>query len=166
MRLFMMVGFCVLIFLAAVPKATVSAEDTNACPVTTAPNPPFVPPVPYRATSGPNSFWYGTNGLWTQLGNLGVWSSLPRQGEGYFNKLFLWQEGYDWHKEREPDIIVILRRLDAKNVPVVLSRGGTNAIIGGVSVLLTGVTFPTEGCWEITSYHAGRTLTFVVSVQP
>ena len=164
MQLRLLLSSCVLIVSAFIPKVS-AADDTNACAVTTAPNPPFVPPVPYRAASGPRSFWYGTNELWTQLGNLGVWRSLPRRGEGYFNKLFLWEEGYDWHKEPEPDIIVILRRLDA-NVPVVLSRGGTSAHFGGAWSMLTGVTLPTEGCWEITSYHAGHTLAFVVLVQP
>jgi hypothetical protein len=165
MRLFLMVGFCVLIFGAAVPKTTVSADDTNACSVTNVPATPFVPPIPYQAVAAPNSFWFGTNGLWTSLEMQGVWRSLPRRDDGYFNKLFLWQEGYDVRKEPKPDIIVILRRLDA-DVPLVVSRGGTNAHFGGAWAMLTGVTFPTEGCWEITSYHAGRTLTFVVSVQP
>jgi hypothetical protein len=82
----------------------------------------------------------------------GVWHSLPRRDDGYFNKLFLWQEGYDVQKEPKPEIVVILRRLDS-DVPLVVSRGGTNAHFGGTWAMLTGVTFPTEGCWEITTYH-------------
>jgi hypothetical protein len=153
-----------LILPALVPNL-VAADTANTCPVTTAPNPPFVPPAPYPPNAGQGAFWHGTPGLWTNLGVEGIWRALPRRENGYFNKLFLWQQGYDWRKEPQPDIIVVVRRLDAE-APLVSSRGGTNAIMGKDSAMLTGVTFPTEGCWEVTSYHEGHTLTFVVSVQP
>jgi hypothetical protein len=165
MRLGLIVGLCTLIVSAFVPKASASSDETNTCPITTVPATPFVPPIPYRPTAAPDSFWFGTNGLWTSLGVQGVWHSPPRRDDGYFNKLFLWQEGYDVQKEPKPEIVVILRRLDS-DAPLVVSRGGTNAHFGGTWAMLTGVTFPTEGCWEITTYHAGHLLTFVGSVQP
>jgi len=152
----LILGLCAPVFLALTPEVCAATKDS--CPVTTAPASPFVPPAPYRAIPPPGLFWYGTNGLWTWLPTEGVWRSLT-------NKLFLWQEGYDVHKEPEPDIIVVLRRLDA-NMPLVASRGGTNAHLDDGWLMLTGLTFPSEGCWEITTYHAGHTLTFVASIQP
>ena len=151
-----------LVFMAT----QVSAQgDANGCPVTTAPEASFVPPDPYPANAAEDAFWYGTSDLWTQLPDTGIWSGLPRRDDGYSNKLFLWEQGYDWRKEPKPEIVLILRRLDA-HAPLAVSQGGTNAILDGGASMLTGVTFPTEGCWELTAYHAGHTLTFVVSVQP
>ena len=106
-----------------------------------------------------------TGSLWTQLPNEGVWRGLPRRDNGgYFNKLFLWQQGYNGRSEPEPDIIVVLRRLDV-TAPLVSQRGGTNAFFDNTWAMLTGVLFPTQGCWEVTTYHDGQTLTFVLSIQ-
>lgn len=157
-RLFLVHAFT----LAAIIPTLAAAED--ACPVTTPPNVPFVPPVPYRANPLPGLFWYGTKDLWTQLPVEGVWRLDHRNNLGYVNKLFLWQQGYYWRDEPKPDIIVVLRRLDAKR-PLVSSRGGTNAFFDDTWAMLTGVVFPTEGCWEVTSAHAGHMLTFVLSIQ-
>jgi hypothetical protein len=136
------------------------------CPVTTPPGPRFVPSAPYAANADERSFWYGTTDLWTLLPVTGVERALPyTKSEGYSNKLFLWKQGYEGTKEPQPDIIVVVKRLDA-TMPLTSSRGGTNAFFDGNWAMLTGVTYPTAGCWEVTSYHAGHTLTFVVSVQP
>ena len=152
-------------FMLAAQVPNLAAAE-NACPVTTPPNPQFVPPAPFAPNAAKGAFWYGTNALWVQLPLEGVWRGLPsRDNGGYFNKLFLWQQGYDGRREPQPDIIVVLKRLDAK-VPLVSKRGGTNAFFESSWAMLTGVLFPTEGCWEITSSHAGHTLTFVLSIQP
>ena len=138
----------------------------NACPVTTPPDPSFVPPAPYRPNAAQEAFWYGTPSLWAHLPSDGVWQGLPRRdGGGYFNKLPLWQQGYNGRSEPEPDIILVLRRLDA-TVPLVSQRGGTNAFADNTWTMLTGVLFPTQGCWEVTAHHDGHTLTFVLSIQP
>jgi hypothetical protein len=146
-----------------VPKLA-PAGDT--CPVTVPPSPPFVPPAPYQPNAAQGGFWYGTNDLWTQLPVQGVWRGLPRDEKGgYSNKLFLWQQGYDGKKEPQPDIVVVIRRLDS-SAPPVASRGGTNAFFSDTWEMLTGVMFPTDGCWEITSHHDGHILTFVLSIPP
>jgi hypothetical protein len=137
-----------------------------ACPVTKPPGLPFVPPVPYQPNPARGTFWYGSSALWTQLPNDGVWRGLPRrENGGYFNKLFLWQEGFDWRKDPQPDLIIVLRRLDAE-LPLVSQRGGTTAIMGSSAAMLTGIVFPAEGCWEVTSSHNWKTLSFVLLVQP
>ena len=162
----------VLVFSLASPAQT--SEKTKAdsvpdtCPVTKPSEKPLIPPPPYpifaAQVTSKVSFWYGTNSLWTSLPTGGV-RRLARQDNGsYLQKLFLWQEGYDWRKEPRPDIVVILRRLD-RNTPSIISRGGTNAFFDDSWAMLTGVRFPTEGCWEITSLHDGHQLTFVLSIQ-
>jgi hypothetical protein len=170
MRLRLFLWLPVFTLAALVTDLAAAADREYTCPVTNPPNPSFVPPAPYRPNAGARGFWYGNNALWTQLPVEGVWRGLPRDNEGYFNKLFLWQQGFDWRKEPKPDIIVILRRLDVQ-VPLVSSRGGTVALSGtsgiyDTSAMLTGVLFPTEGCWEVTGYHEGHVLTFVLSIEP
>ena len=123
------------------------------------------PARPILAECSAGCILVGTDALWTQLVDKNVWRGLPRRDKGYFNKLFLWQSGYDVRKEPKPDIIVVLRRLDVE-APLVTSRGGTNAFFDSVWAMLTGVTFPTEGCWEITAHHDGHLLSFVVYVLP
>jgi hypothetical protein len=143
---------------------TLAAADYS-CPVTTASEPPFVPSAPYEPNAPAGEFWYGTNALWAMLPINGVWSGLPSENGGYTNKLPLWKQGYDGTKEPQPDIILVLKRLDAK-APLVSSRGGTNAFADGVWTMLTGIDFPTAGCWEVTAANGGHTLTFVLSIQP
>lgn len=157
-----------LTLVALVPNLAAAADNEHACPVTTPTNPAFVAPAPYQPNAAERQFWFGTNALWTQLPVEGVWRGLPpRDSKGYFNKLFLWSEGFDWRKEQQPDIFVVLRRLDVQT-PLVISRGGTTALFrfNNTASMLTGILFPTEGCWELNSYHDGHTLTFVVSIQP
>ena len=37
----------------------------------------------------------------------GVWRGLPRRDNGgYFNKLFLWEQGYNGRSEPQPDILL------------------------------------------------------------
>lgn len=163
MQLRLFLCLCTMALPALMPSSATAQDDSNGCPVTTSSDRSFVPPDPYPAHSAQGAFWYGTIDLWTQLTGEGVWRGLPRRDSGYFNKLFLWRQGYDWQKEPKPEIVVILRRLDA-NAPLTVLQGGTNAFFG-VSAMLIGVTFPTEGCWEVTSYNKGHTLTFIVSIQ-
>ena len=154
------------LWIPALLVAHFAAAAEFTCPVSKPPDPPFVPPAPYEAVPGAGDFWYGTPDLWTDLPKDGVWSGLPyEKDEGYGNKLFLWQAGYDGRREPQPDIILVVKRLDA-NAPLVSKRGGTNALFPGADVMLTGVSFPAAGCWEVTAYHAGNTLTFVLSIKP
>jgi hypothetical protein len=149
-------------FLCFAVAVNLAAE---VCPVTKPPNPAFVPPAPYQVNPGLRAFWFGDKDLWTLLPATGIWKRLPHGDDGYSNKLFLWQEGYDVRKDPQPEITVVVRRLDA-NAPIVTSRYGTNAFFDHTWAMLTGVTFPAEGCWEVASSHAGHSLTFVLSIQP
>jgi hypothetical protein len=149
--------------LAALVVSNLPAQ--KSCPVTTPPSPAFIPPAPYQVNAALNSFWYGDKDLWTALPVNGFWNGLPfRKYEGYSNKLFLWQQGYDGRVEPQPDITVVVRPLLGQP-PTVTSHHGTNAFFDHTWQMLTGVTFPATGCWEVTASHAGHNLTFVVSVQ-
>ena len=148
-----------IILLAAMISFVTPQLAVSACLTTLPDNPPFTPPAPYP-TRVVNGFWYGTDALWMQLPISGEWAS-KRMGQ----KLFLWSLGYDWHKEPKPFIVVTGKRLDGE-APAVALAGGTNAFFGGQAAMLVGVDLPTEGCWEVTAYHGGHSLTFVVSVGP
>jgi hypothetical protein len=76
----------------------------------------------------------------------------------------LWKAGFDGLKDSKPDITVVLKRLDA-DTPTLKSRGGTSAHFDSTWAMLTGVLFPTEGCWEITASNDGHSLTFVLLIQ-
>jgi hypothetical protein len=115
----------------------------------------FEPTVcPTRAVSHECQWgvWHGTDALPFQ----GDWTS-AQPGE----KLFVWSRGFDWRTARQPYLVVTGKRLDGE-APAVAVAGGTNAGIG----MLIGVSFPTAGCWELSVYHDGHVLTFVVSVGP
>ena len=136
-----------------------SSSSLAECLTTLPPSPPFVPPAPY-STDASGGFWYGTDALWTRLSFQGDWSTA-----GIGQKFFVWSRGYDWRTARQPELIVTGKRLDGDAPPIAVA-GGTNARIGGMYAMLIGVRVPTSGCWELTAYHDGHMLTFVVSIGP
>ena len=141
------------------------------CPVTQPQNPPFIPPPPYPAEAPyEGEFWYGTEALWTMLRFDGRWWALPyhehaRGGGGYVQKVFWWNEDYDWQAEPIPEFKVTLRRLDGP-APVFESTQATNAYHPEFgSAILTGVEIPTLGCWQVSGSYRGHALSFVVRVE-
>lgn len=154
--------FIRVLVLCGFPSLLIAAQPS--CPVTTRPNPPFVPPAPFRPILLNGAFWYGTDTLWTKLPASGTWR-LDRRDGVYGNKLFLWRQGYDALKEPRPEITVVVKRLDA-DTPIVRSRGGTSAKLDGSWAMLTGIGFSTGGCWEITASNDGYSLTFVLLIKP
>jgi hypothetical protein len=136
------------------------------CPVTQPQDPLFVPPEPYASTAPYGEFWYGTNDLWTMLQPDGLWYALPYDGDGYGQKVFWWREGYDAKTEPQPQITLSGRRLDG-DAPAFEQTGGTNGYHADMGeFMLTGVTIPTAGCWEITGRYGQAELSFVVLVAP
>jgi hypothetical protein len=153
---------------AETPQAEViSSLSPKDCPITIPQEPPFTPPAPYSPTSPfPDDFWYGTNSLWTLVPRSGVWAGLPKDSQGYGQKVFWWREGYSWTEESEPEITVTAERLDA-SAPTFEASGGTNAYAGDIgSAMLTGVALPTLGCWRITGKYKDAELSFVVWLAP
>ena len=134
-----------------------------SCPVTRPPSPPFIPPSDYVPLPGsPSEFWYGNAGLFVLLPSDGSWVGLPYHDGAYGQKVFWGHQGYDYAAEPQPAITVTGRRLDAP-APPLTADSGTNAASPEMgSMMLTGVGFPTRGCWEISGAYQGNTLSFVV----
>jgi hypothetical protein len=144
----------------------------EACPVTQPPEKPFLPPAPYTAeTLVGGDFLFGTPNLWTMLHSDGTWWALPyhehEDGQGaYSQKVFWWNQSYDWQVEPQPDLRVTGRRLDGPSPPIDALEA-TNAYTPEFgSAILTGIGLPTLGCWEITGHYQGHSLSFVVWVAP
>lgn len=142
-------------------------DPPAACPITQPPDPAFTPPEPYPAVAPYGEFWYGTNELWTMLFPDGRWYALPHDEHGYGQKVFLWREGYDMTEENQPQITMSGRRLDDDGQTFVGETGGTNGYHADMGeFMLTGVSVPTAGCWELTAHYRDATLSFVVWVAP
>ncbi len=147
----------------------VTLESTPpACPVTRRPARPFVPPSPYPATPGPNSFWFGTEKLWTALPADGAWNGLPHytpEMPEYRQKLFWWREDYHWLSEPNPPLLIRGRRLNG--LAVFTTTCASNGFHGDwQSFMVAGIDIPTLGCWEITGEYKGDKLTYVIWVGP
>ena len=151
------------ILLSAVQ--TMFGAGAGFCPTTLPFSPAFEPPIPYRSISI-NGFWYGTETLWVQLPLDGRWSHLPFNGGSYSQKIFWFSRDFDWRKELRPEITVKTKRLDIEGPTFTLERA-THAILSdNTAAILTGAVLPTAGCWQISGQYRGKTLTFVVSVEP
>ena len=139
-------------------------EPVSACPVTL-PDMAFVPPAPYPATADRGRFWYGNAGLWTTLSNDGHWSGV-RNEHGIFDKVFWWHPGFDGRVEQRPAVRVVARRLD-RLAPLYEVVGATNAHNDGFGgngwTILSGVSIPSDGCWEVMADYKGHSVSFVVA---
>jgi hypothetical protein len=149
----------VLVFALTVYSGIVFAAD--GCPVTQPPDPAFVPPSGYPTATG-NSFHVGTPKLWV-LVHPGPWRSLPVWPEGYRQKIVWWSEGYDAHADPLPEITITGRRLDGDAPPMVVT--GANGSWTTVDFIMSGVNFPTTGCWEIAGRFKGAEVKFVVLIE-
>ena len=141
----------------------------SSCPVTK-PVQPLVPPASYRPEPSIGNFWYGTEKLWTALPVAGTWSGLPRYTPTdqtyYRNKLAFWRQGYDPHSEPRPNLTVTGRRLDGPAGPLQSDGKGHGSWTNDDEFIMTGIDFPTLGCWEITGRYESDELTFVIWVAP
>ena len=139
---------------------------SKSCPVTVRQEPAFIPPAPYDALGYKGYFWFGTADLWTSLPQDGIWRDLPKNPEGYTQKIFWWRDGYVWTEEQQPNLIVTGEWLDGKSPPIEASRA-TNAYAEDIgSAMLVGIDFPIEGCWKITGQYGKAELSFVILVTP
>ena len=161
-----------VVFIASIVSLTAvssaPAQDTtlpppSSCRVTVQSTPAFFAPPPYpQSAPGFRNFWYGSQALWTMLGEGGTWHGLPRHPDGFRQKVFWWSPGFDGRIEPRPNLSVVGRRLDGPESFV--AGPATNARhddFGGWTIL-TGIDVPTAGCWELTGTYRKQSLTFVV----
>jgi hypothetical protein len=116
------------------------------------------PPLPKRGN------WYGSEALAVSLPADGTWQTTA-PGANIAVKLFWWSAGFQ--PGMESNLNVTIRELNG--APLTAQIGSpTNAgakSLGGWT-MLTGIDFPTAGCWEITGKYLGQELTFVVETVP
>ena len=148
----------------ASPSGAGGLQAPPSCSVTVAPDLPFMAPPPYpsRAPS-PRAFWYGSETFWTMVDVDGTWHSLPRNPNGYRQKIFWWSPRFDGRIEARPKLSVIGRRLDGPEAFVhpAPATNARSADFGGWAIL-TGIDVPTAGCWELTGTYRNESVTFVV----
>jgi TonB family protein len=131
----------------------------------------YVPPAPYAAQPSLDQFWFGTDKLWTTLPVAGTWWGLARYNSPtYSQKLAFWRQGYDPQREPRPNLTVTGRRIDGPAGPLQADRKGYGSWTNDDQFIMTGIDFPTLGCWEITAHYQSEELdesdelTFVVWV--
>jgi len=145
----------------------------SSCPVTKPSGQTLIPPAPYAAKPSLDQFWFGTDKLWTALPVGGTWSGLPHytpDDPTYRQKLAFWRQGYDPHREPRPNLTVTGRRIDGPAGPLQTDGKGNGSWTNDDQFIMTGINFPTLGCWEITGHYQSDELdesdelTFVIWV--
>jgi hypothetical protein len=145
----------------ALTICTALASAADICPATTPPDTVFVPPPSYPKAAG-KTFYVGTPKLWVTI-YPGPWRGLSLWPEGYRQKIVWWSEGYDAKADPLPAIAISGRRLDGNAPPLVVA--GANGSWTTADFIMSGVNFPTKGCWEITGRYKGAEVKFVVSIE-
>lgn len=162
-----------LAFLVIFPRASAAPGGEDACPVTKAPDQPFLPPLGYRPYSANDGrFLFGTPDLWVLVTSPWKLHSTGRKLP-YFSRNFFFGKS-----EIPPRLTVVARRLDSP-APLVWSdlvnSAGPPYIPPGDpndhGFMVTSLPIPTTGCWEVTARYAPtidkiQTLTYTVWVEP
>ena len=144
-------------------------EPPASCPITQAPDVPFVAPAPFPPAPPERyvgEFWYGTPELWTMLGSDPVWRGLPHNRNGYSQKVFWWSKDFEVSDDPYPAFTLVIERLDVASTPMVVAEEATNASADFGTAMLTGVDIPELDCWKITGQYQKSELSFVVWVAP
>ena len=147
---------------SAVPAASPNPALAAACPVTKPVPPEAIPPAAARPIvagylgppGGLRLSMYGNDALWVVIPPDGETAGVPGP-DGVFDK-------FPTVRLVEGKLSAEARRIDGLAPPAQVSIPDGYGPIGFQSF---GVTFPTEGCWEIAQQVAGRALLFVVKVR-
>ena len=87
--------------------------------------------------------------------------------EGLRQHLPWWSEGYDGKAKPQPSLSISGRRLDGPALPMRTDDNANGGYIAGQPwFIMTGMNFPTTGCWEITGRYQAAEVKFVVWVGP
>jgi hypothetical protein len=133
------------------------------CPVTIAPDRPFVPPAPYIAEPHDGGFLYGSDSLWTFVPTDANWGP-PGKKMVYWRAGFdYWRPSIDGQKEPPTMLAVVARRLDAP-APMVWAPHASSVRFPELpgTAMITGLELPTPGCWEISAHFGDDTLSYVL----
>ena len=158
------------------PAALKPVVVPDSCLVTKPGDQPFVPPPEYPKKLSKDYFWYGTDRLWLSLPTSGTWFGLGHytpQDPTFRQKIMWWRNGLDLHADLRGKFKITGKRLDSdapplQSDPISGVSGGVfeNGIIKGPPFIMSGVNFPTLGCWEVTGRFEEDELTFVIWIAP
>jgi len=98
-----------------------------------------------------------------------MWRGLPHYTPSdptFRQKLFFGRQGYVVRTETQPKLTITGRRLDASAPPLLSDKASNGWVKPEQPFMVTGINFPTLGCWEITAHYEDEELTFVVLVSP
>ena len=132
-----------------------SLSEVGGCPVTL---PVGVAADGQERPFGSSALAFGNNQLWVvPLQEDGVIRADPSavESDGSINTKF------GWWRLTPGTLTISGRRLDA---PGPALRASVPDGYGSTGFQASGVSFPTEGCWEITGSVGGETLSFVMFV--
>ncbi len=140
-----------------VPDATPTRDDPP-CPVTE-PNEPLPPRGENLGVDG----WFGNRALST---NVWMWGEdgvrLPETDEHVRADGAIAELKWAWYRYVSGSLGIEGRRLDGPAAPLVAEIPDG---YGASGFQVSGLTFPSEGCWEVTGSVGTERLTFVVLVE-
>ncbi len=142
------------------PLSTGEARSTSTITPTLVPRSaecPITQPIQDQPPKDPNADPFGFTG-WFINADRTVWAGPVDDG-------FLWRVGDNkviWIRPQGTPLTIAGQRLDADAPP--LKTWIPDGYLTGFQV--TSMTFPTEGCWEITARSGQSELHFVVKVMP
>lgn len=143
-----------LTLLALLCSGQALSDSVGECPVTLGADKFLGPPFPESEN------WYGSESLAVMVPRERAWGTTSPKAL-IAVKLFWWSSGFK--PGMESNLKVSIKNLDGRPNDAVVSKP-TNAhaeLLGGWT-MLTGIDFPSGGCWEITGEYLGQSLTFVV----
>ncbi|MEO1035183.1 MAG: hypothetical protein AAFX44_06435 [Pseudomonadota bacterium] len=129
----------------------------DECPRTLGSDRVFSEPSPQAET------WYGSDSLAVVLPADGIWPTTAPNAL-IAVKLFWWNAGFEPGMETEMTT-GITRIDDGENDAVISSATNAYAVSLGGWTMLTGIDFPSEGCWRVTGRYRGQELNFVVETR-
>lgn len=168
---FMFLRLLLSFALLSVSLASLAQQSATAVPETCPVTKPyqgstFIPPAPYPAKTDPTSFWFGSDRLWTSLPKEGMWKlgHYAPDDPTFGQKLAFWRQGIVADGVSPVDLNLTGKRLDSPAPP--LKSDEPHAVWTeqdrSHAFIMTGISFPTMGCWEITAGYQGDELSFVV----
>jgi hypothetical protein len=153
--------FGLLVFQSSGTPTEITAS--TACPSTRTSS--FSPPATFPTNQlQPHWILFGSDMLWTQINDMGIWSLPPSPDGRMRDKMFFWRKDYDPKRDPRPPLKVVARRLDRPDL-VSYSEAATGSFVAGHPALVTAITIPSRGCWKVTAQYLDASLTFTTWVQ-
>ncbi len=154
-----LIAIVALIPTGAANSPATPAATPGICPVTQ-PITSGEPPAKIGGPRGPGGYW--NDALWT---NLWMWGEdgvrLPVD-DLHVSENGIYQLKWAWYRFKDGKLEITGRRLDGPSKPL---EAWIPDGYGESGFQVTGISFPTAGCWEVTGRLGDDTLTFVVWVE-